>query len=183
MSQEPEPKDVTTPGFYTPVGTRRTFFQWITRMSAAIIGLGLGIPLIGYVISPALKRREQQWVEVGYADDLVISQPKQLNYVTTIRDGWMESKTQKAVWAVRKPDGAVVVYSPICTHLGCGYAWVDLDQAFKCPRHGSAFDLAGTVKAGPAPRPLDVLPSKIENGRLYVIYKEFKSGLAKAVEL
>jgi menaquinol-cytochrome c reductase iron-sulfur subunit len=43
--------------------------------------------------------------------------------------------------------------------------------------------MEGTVKAGPAPRPLDTLPSKVENGELYVMYQEFKSGLAKKVEL
>jgi menaquinol-cytochrome c reductase iron-sulfur subunit len=37
--------------------------------------------------------------------------------------------------------------------------------------------------AGPAPRSLDVLPTKIENGHLFVIYKEYKAGLPKAVEL
>jgi menaquinol-cytochrome c reductase iron-sulfur subunit len=37
--------------------------------------------------------------------------------------------------------------------------------------------------AGPAPRPLDLLPSKIENGRLLVEFKEFKPGTGQVVEL
>jgi menaquinol-cytochrome c reductase iron-sulfur subunit len=45
------------------------------------------------------------------------------------------------------------------------------------------FDLNGAVLGGPAPRPLDRLPVKIDNGRLYVIYKEFKAGLPKSMEL
>jgi menaquinol-cytochrome c reductase iron-sulfur subunit len=95
----------------------------------------------------------------------------------------MEAKTQKAVWAVKHPDGAVTVFSPLCTHLGCGYHWDTTDRRFKCPCHGSVYAVTGEVLAGPAPRALDRLPTKIEEGRLLVMYKEFKSGLSNAVEL
>jgi menaquinol-cytochrome c reductase iron-sulfur subunit len=185
MTLEPEahPKDKNTPGFYTPVGSRRSFFRWVTGAVSTLIGLGLAIPLVGYVISPALKRREKEWVEVGAVDDLVPGQPKALDYIKTVRDGWMETKAHKAVWAVKREDGQVTIFSPICTHLGCGFNWDGADSKFKCPCHGSVFDASGKVLAGPAPRPLDVLPSKVEDGKLYVIYKEFKSGLAKAVEI
>ncbi|HEX9743697.1 MAG TPA: Rieske 2Fe-2S domain-containing protein, partial [Nitrospiraceae bacterium] len=63
------------------------------------------------------------------------------------------------------------------------YRWEDADRKFKCPCHGSVYDADGKVLAGPAPRRLDVLPSKIEDGKLFVIYKEFKAGLSKSVEL
>jgi menaquinol-cytochrome c reductase iron-sulfur subunit len=43
--------------------------------------------------------------------------------------------------------------------------------------------VTGKVLAGPAPRSLDVLPSKVEQGNLLVLYKEFKSGLDHPVEL
>ena len=56
-----EPKDKGTPGFSTPVGSRRKFFQWVTRAAAGLIGLSLAIPLVGYVISPALKRRDKPY--------------------------------------------------------------------------------------------------------------------------
>ncbi len=180
---EVEPTDSLSSGLSTPVGSRRNFFQWMIGLASGLIGAGLAIPLIGYVISPALKRRERLWIDVGSVDELRVGEPKQLDHVTTIRDGWMESKSQKAVWAVKQADGEVIVYSPICTHLGCGYRWEGEDRKFKCPCHGSVYDATGKVLAGPAPRPLDVLPSKVDNGRLLVVYKEFKAGLASSVEL
>ncbi len=168
----------------TPVGARRRFFQRVIAAAAALIGMGLAGPLAGYVISPALKRREAPWVDVGAAADLPVGEPKQLDHVTTVRDGWIESQSHKAVWAVKQADsGRIVVYSPICTHLGCGYRWESSERVFKCPCHGSVFDVAGSVVAGPAPRPLDILPSKVEGGRLFVQYKQFKSGLPRSVEL
>lgn len=170
-------------GDHTPVGSRRRFFCWVTRVAAGLVGLGLAIPLAGYVISPALKRRAQSWVEVGQLDTLQEGEPTQLDYVTIARDGYMEAKTQKAVWAVKHLDGAVTVFAPLCTHLGCGYHWDVTDRRFKCPCHGSVYDVTGEVVAGPAPRALDRLPTKIEAGRLLVMYKEFKSGQKLPVEL
>jgi menaquinol-cytochrome c reductase iron-sulfur subunit len=183
MSAGDEQPQPMVPGLSTPIGTRRTFFRWVTTAAAGLIGIGLAVPLIGYVISPALKRREQPWVEVGSLDDLPVGMPKPLDYVQTIQDGWMASQTHKAVWAIKQADGQVTVFSPMCTHLGCGYRWEDADRKFKCPCHGSVYDADGKVLAGPAPRRLDVLPSKVDDGRLFVMYKEYKAGLSASVEL
>ena len=179
----PDPKDPGSPGFYTPVGTRRNFFRWVIQLSAAAIGLGLAVPLAGYVISPALTRRAKPWVAVGDVSELEPGSPRQLEYVTTIQDGWRETRMRKGVWAVKRDDGSITVYSPICTHLGCGYNWDGSARRFVCPCHGSAFDITGRVVAGPAPRGLDVLPSRIEEGRLLVQYKEFRAGLKKSVAI
>jgi menaquinol-cytochrome c reductase iron-sulfur subunit len=183
MSSSPERGTGVPPGYYSPAGTRRKFFQWVTRAAAGLIGLSLAIPLVGYVVFPALKRRDKSWVEVGGVDELTAGEPKPLDYIATIRDGYVETKMQKAVWAVKQADGQVTVFSPLCTHLGCGYHWDATDRKFKCPCHGSVYDVTGQVLAGPAPRHLDVLPSKVEDARLLVMYKEFKSGVSDRVEL
>lgn len=170
-------------GFSTPVGTRRRFFGWVISAVSGVIGAGLAIPLVGYVVSPAFKRRAKPWVEVGALSELAVAQPKQLEYIQAIQDGWMTTKIHKAVWAVKHSESDITVFSPICPHLGCGFHWDGAEQKFKCPCHGSVYDLSGKVLAGPAPRPLDVLPARLEDGRLLVIYKEFKAGLPKPVEI
>lgn len=166
-----------------PAGTRRRFFVTVTRMAAGLIGLGLAVPLVGYVISPALKRRVQSWVDVAGADKLSPGEPMQLECVLTIKDGYIETTSHKAIWAVKQPDGQVTIFSPMCPHLGCGYHWDASESKFKCPCHGSVYDVTGKVLGGPAPRPLDHLPSKVEEGRLMVMYKEFKSGVSNQVEI
>jgi menaquinol-cytochrome c reductase iron-sulfur subunit len=175
--QEPEG------GFYTPIGSRRSFFRTVTGLIAGVIGFGLAVPLTAYFISPALSRRKQDWVPIGKIKDLPIGVPTNLDYHMAVKDGWMEKKTTKAVWVVRQQNEEVKVFSPICPHLGCGFRWRQKDRQFQCPCHGSVFAISGKVVGGPAPRPLDELPSKIEDGVLKVIYKEFKSGLTKPVEL
>lgn len=168
---------------FTPVGTRRTFFVRVIGLVSAVMGLSLAGPLVGYIISPSLKRRKAAWRPIAKVDSLPVGQPKDLEYAVSVKDGWRETKAIKAVWAVKHSDNDVTVFSPICPHLGCGFRWDGGDRQFKCPCHGSIYDVTGKVLGGPAPRPLDTLPSKIENGELLVTYKEYKSGLRKKVEL
>ena len=162
---------------------RRGFLAWATGGIAALIGVILAIPLVGYILSPAFKRRESPWVQVGNVDELRPGEPEELEYVSTIEDGWRKSTAKRIVWGVKEPQGSVVVFSPICPHLGCGFRWDSGERKFKCPCHGSMFDVTGKVVGGPAPRPLDKLPSKTENGKILTIYKQFKSGVDHQVEL
>ncbi len=43
----------------------------------------------------------------------------------------------------------------VCTHLGCTPSWLESEQKFKCPCHGSGFYIDGINFEGPAPRPLE----------------------------
>ena len=44
---------------------------------------------------------------VGKVADLPVSEPKDLDYAVTVRDGYLETKTTKAVWALKHQDGTV----------------------------------------------------------------------------
>ncbi|WP_447987054.1 QcrA and Rieske domain-containing protein [Nitrospira sp. Nam74] len=182
MKSHEEPKHTKVLGLDTALGSRRTFFQWATATAAGLIGFSFAIPFIGYLTFPALKRREKPWVAVGNVDDLPLGEPTQLDYMTTLHDGYLETKAHKAIWAIKQADGQITVFSPLCTHLGCGYHWDGEERKFRCPCHGSVYDVSGKVLAGPAPRQLDALPTKVENGQLQVIDKEFKVGIAAQVE-
>ena len=128
--------------------TRRNFFGKAIAAIAGFIALGLSVPILGYTILPALRKREEPWSEVGPVAQLETNQPKELDVVRSVSSGWMKSASVKSVWAFRKPEGDVVVYSPICTHVGCGYHWDDQEKKFLCPCHNSVFDLKGQVLGG-----------------------------------
>src|SRR3989338_1884862 len=59
-------------------------------------------------------------------------------------------KSQRA-WIVRTDKGLYALWAR-CTHLGCTPGWFEAEKLFKCPCHGSIFDINGDVLAGPAPK-------------------------------
>ena len=63
-------------------------------------------------------------------------------------------KKQHAVWIVRD-DKSIYALSTVCTHLGCTPNWLEAEQKYKCPCHGSGFRKTGIHFEGPAPRPLE----------------------------
>lgn len=71
-------------------------------------------------------------------------------------------------WIVRN-DGKIYALSTTCTHLGCTPNWLEREQKFKCPCHGSGFYITGINFEGPAPRPLERWAVSIgEDGQLVV---------------
>jgi len=63
---------------------------------------------------------------------------------------------RRDVWIFRDSLGFFAV-SAVCTHLGCIVNEDAKRNGFICPCHGTKFDAAGKVLAGPAPRGLDWL--------------------------
>jgi cytochrome b6-f complex iron-sulfur subunit len=60
----------------------------------------------------------------------------------------------QGTWIVRH-EGIIYALSTTCTHLGCTPNWLEAEQKFKCPCHGSGFKITGVNFEGPAPRPLE----------------------------
>jgi len=67
-------------------------------------------------------------------------------------------------YLARLDDGGFLALYRECPHLGCTVPWSDEQRRFSCPCHASAFDIEGRVLSPPAPRPLDLLSLRIENG-------------------
>lgn len=170
-------------GTAVTAGPRRIFLIRMIQVIPTVMGLSLLVPLLGYISGPAFKRRADVWSPIGKVADIPSGEPQELEYASTSKDGWRTTSAKKAVWVVKQTTGEITAFSPLCPHLGCGYHWDAPAKQFQCPCHGSVYDATGKVLAGPAPRPLDMLPTKVENGQLLVMYKDFKSGLDHAVEL
>jgi len=67
-------------------------------------------------------------------------------------------KAQFAVWIANSQfNGQQQIYAlkSVCTHLGCTPNWLEAEQKYKCPCHGSGFYKDGINFEGPAPRPLE----------------------------
>ena len=81
-------------------------------------------------------------------------------------------KAQYGAWIVNHVyEGQPQIFAirTVCTHLGCTPNWLEAEQKFKCPCHGSGFYKEGINFEGPAPRPLERYAIRIaDDGQLEV---------------
>ena len=88
--------------------------------------------------------------------------------------GKVETKfvPQYGVWVVNADfQGQQQIYAlkTVCTHLGCTPNWLEAEQKFKCPCHGSGFYKDGVNFEGPAPRPLERYAIRVsDDGQLEI---------------
>jgi cytochrome b6-f complex iron-sulfur subunit len=119
----------------------------------AVLGsLGAGTLAFGRFMYPRVLFEPNTVVKVGKPTDY---------FVNTVSDKWIK---EYRLWLVRFSDGIVAV-SGKCTHLGCTPRYLEAENKFKCPCHGSGFrgvdagsgapNWTGVNFEGPAPRPLE----------------------------
>lgn len=135
--------------------TRRDFFSlsgWLAFflfVLTAVAGtIRFFFPRILFEMSPIFK--------AGSRDEYALGE---------VSSKWLKSKQ---VWIVREESEIYALYA-VCTHLGCTPRWLETENRFKCPCHGSGFHRSGLNFEGPAPRPLERVKITLdENGQLVV---------------
>ena len=148
--------------------SRRNFLWKILIGVGALLSALIGIPVVGFVISPILKKIESNWVPVAWEEDLQSKGPQEVTFTAVKQDAWLHASAKRSVYVLRENGNKVTVFSTECTHLGCSVRWNADENKFQCPCHGGQYDITGKVIGGPPPRPLTQLETKIENGRLFV---------------
>lgn len=83
-----------------------------------------------------------------------------VGFPTDFPPGVVEEKFKAlfGIWVVNaeyQGQRQIVAIRTVCTHLGCTPNWLEGEQKFKCPCHGSGFYKDGINFEGPAPRPLE----------------------------
>lgn len=149
-----------------PDPQRRSLLKAAVIALNGLIATAMGVPVFGYVLGPLFRKQEPQWVEAGKLADFGASPAsRRLKYVA--RGGFRDLERTRNVWISIQRDGPMV-FSSECTHVGCNVLWKQAEARFVCPCHGGAFSLQGEVLDGPPPAPLRRLPSRVENGTLYI---------------
>jgi menaquinol-cytochrome c reductase iron-sulfur subunit len=144
-----------------------------------LIGAIVGAPLTRFVLYPVYaKGTSAQWSDVGDASEFEKSDAPVSKTVSLVqRDGWREVVSEQSVYVKRAQNGQLQVMSAICPHLGCSVAWQASQGKFVCPCHGGQFGQDGEHISGPPPRGLDILRAQVQNGKLQVQFKYFRSNV------
>ena len=156
-----------------PAQTRRSFMAAISGLFAFAFGSSLAVGFSSLAITHLM------WL-LGLArfmfPNILIEPPTRfkVGFPDGFSPGQVETKfiPQFGVWIVRyEYEGQAMVYAlkSVCTHLGCTPNWLEAEQKFKCPCHGSGFYKDGINFEGPAPRPLERYAiSLADDGQLLV---------------
>ncbi|HEX4947258.1 MAG TPA: ubiquinol-cytochrome c reductase iron-sulfur subunit [Blastocatellia bacterium] len=153
---------------------RRSWLGLMIGFIGAAITAMLAIPLGRFAIAPAFtKSNEAAWLDLGALSAIPEHQLVRKNILITQEAGWGRFNAPRLLWIVRKGDD-VKIFSGVCPHLGCSVN--AKEESFICVCHGSKWNTEGEKIIGPAPRNLDALEYKIENGILKVHYQDFKQG-------
>lgn len=148
--------------------TRRSFYSKLISILGAAIGAALTIPSGVYLLWTGPSKNRGNYVEAASLTQLQVGKPREVTFERTRVDGWRTLREKVVAWVVRTDEKNVVAYSPQCTHLGCAYHWEDKRNLFVCPCHESRFSIDGKVMGGPASRPLDRYPVRVENSKLLI---------------
>jgi cytochrome b6-f complex iron-sulfur subunit len=150
--------------------TRRSFFA---AAGGVLFGSSLAVGFTSLAVTHLM------WL-LGFArfmfPNILVEPPTRfkVGFPDSLSPGQVETKyiPQFGVWVVRyEYDGQPMIYAikSVCTHLGCTPNWLEAEQKFKCPCHGSGFYKDGINFEGPAPRPLERYSiSLADDGQLLV---------------
>ena len=149
--------------------TRREFTRNAMTFVGTIIGAVIGIPAVGYLISPAVKvEKSDAWIPLGALTNYPVGAPTPFSFTRTKVNGWEKTVNSLSVYVIRGSGDTVRVISNVCTHLGCRVTWHKESSEYLCPCHDAHFGVNGEVLSGPPPRPLNAYETKIENGNLFM---------------
>lgn len=153
----------------SPHISRSEFVKITIGALGAIMGVVIGLPAIGYLLSPALKiSKSEAWVSAGPLENYPIGLPTLFSFTRSKINGWEKTVSSYGVYIYRETNDLVKAYSNICTHLACRVNWIEDEEIFFCPCHDGGFNIDGEVVAGPPPRPLFEYETKVEDDTLFI---------------
>jgi menaquinol-cytochrome c reductase iron-sulfur subunit len=159
---------------------RRSFLNALAAIGSAIMAAILGIPIVRAALFPMFDRASgNPWSSLGPLDNFKnLAKPLTQPLTSESRDGWSLANANRILYVCAGPDGQPRVLSSVCPHLGCTVQWRAEQDNFHCPCHGGTFAPDGTRISGPPARGMDELPTRVQDGHLYVQFQTYRELLA-----
>lgn len=146
--------------------SRRQFGVLGTQVAGALVTVLLGVPIVGFLLSPLFRRQVYVWRQVGDISGVPDGEPTKFE-VAFPQDVWTTAEENLAVYVVKSGTQARI-FSNVCTHMQCPVRWDPALHQFLCPCHGGLYDINGANIGGPPPKPLPQYVNRIDGTILYV---------------
>jgi len=156
--------------------SRRDFIKVTTGIVGGVIGAAFGLPVISYLIDPALRAGgKEMWIPVGKLEDMEAGKPYPFSFTSVQVNGWERTASSFGGYVIRKSEDPndILILDSRCTHLGCTVNWNEEAAGYLCPCHDAKFGIHGEVVDGPPPRPLDIYAKHrlTEDGTIEIFFK------------
>ena len=151
--------------------TRRGLLKLLSLGAGTLAALAAGVPIVGFLLSPMLRKFPPLWQSVGPPENFKIGDTVQVDLVTSSTLPWDGPAKKVGAWLRRDDNTNFTAYSSTCTHLGCPVRWIPSAELFMCPCHGGVYFKDGDVAAGPPPQPLQQFPVRLLDGQVQVQWK------------
>lgn len=151
-----------------PTPERRRFLSRLSIGLSAAIGAVLGLPVVGFLLSPLTRRTPRVWRPVGKVDHFKVGETVSVVFEDASPLPWAGVTARTAAWLRRDDESHFTAFTVHCTHLGCPVRWVPDAGLFLCPCHGGVYYADGTVSAGPPPKPLPQYPVRVSEGQVEI---------------
>lgn len=148
--------------------SRRDFMDRAIKAIGSFVAISMGVPTVGYLISPALQQQSGEWVRLGRVSEVEIGVPTLFTVTIDKTTGWVKSEIDLAFFVYTEDGINFTVMSNICTHLGCRTHWNEAGGYILCPCHDGRFDMQGNVTGGPPPRPLKRVQFQLDNDNILI---------------
>ena len=152
----------------TAVCNRRQFFSKLSITLGGVAALIIGLPIVGFLLSPFLRKVPEVWRPVGSVDSFKVGTTVVVKYLDASPLPWAGVTANTAAWLRRDSEDKFIAFSINCTHLGCPVRWLSEAELFMCPCHGGVYYKDGTVAAGPPPKPLPQYPVRVRDGQVEI---------------
>ena len=80
--------------------SRRDAMKMAISLIGGLIGTALGIPAIAYIIGPALKMDQANWIRLSSLSTIELGTPTLFKPKVTRQDGWIEDKEEVGVYVL-----------------------------------------------------------------------------------
>jgi menaquinol-cytochrome c reductase iron-sulfur subunit len=148
---------------------RRRFLARVTVGLGTCLGVGLGAPMAGFVLTPLFRKVPHEWRAVGKLADFTIGQTVSVAFADASPLPWAGVTARTAAWLRRVSEDTFVAFSVNCAHLGCPVRWLPEARLFMCPCHGGVYYADGSVAAGPPPHALSQYPVRVREGEIEIL--------------
>ena len=155
-------------GPLTPL-KRRKFLARVSITLSAGVAAVLGIPVVGFLLSPLTRKTPRVWRPVGSVDGFRVGETVSVRFEDASPLPWAGVTARTAAWLRRDDESHFTAFTVHCTHLGCPVRWVADAKLFLCPCHGGVYYPDGSVSAGPPPRPLPRYPVRVRGGQVEIL--------------